>query len=131
MAQGRNADVKDFQCADCGQRSSDHPVRVEDVNGQAKLCMYAVAMPSGPRVKNHYRDRREPGDVTVMRPSKWGNPFKLGADGTRAEVIEKYRVWILGSELMKDLEELRGKNLVCCCAPKACHADVLLELANK
>lgn len=61
----------------------------------------------------------------------WGNPFKEGLDGTREEVIEKYRSYILGNErLMGMLPQLRDKVLGCWCAPKACHADVLLELAN-
>lgn len=46
-------------------------------------------------------------------------------------VIEKYRNWLLKNpELLSQLEELRGKWLVCHCAPKACHGDVLLELLN-
>lgn len=27
-------------------------------------------------------------------------------------------------------KELKGKDLVCWCAPKLCHGDVLLEIAN-
>ena len=70
-------------------------------------------------------------DTYVGRPSVWGNPFKEGLDGTREEVIEKYRSYILGNErLMGMLPQLRDKVLGCWCAPKACHADVLLELAN-
>ncbi len=75
--------------------------------------------------------RHEQGGVYVGRPSKWGNPFVIGRDGTRAEVIEKYRHWLLGQpSLLTALGELRGKDLACWCAPLACHADVLLELAN-
>jgi Domain of unknown function (DUF4326) len=63
--------------------------------------------------------------------SKWANPFKIVRDGTRDEVIEKYRDWLLGQpDLMAALPELRGKDLACWCAPKACHGDVLLRLAN-
>ena len=63
--------------------------------------------------------------------SKWRNPFRVGRDGSRAQVVAKYRAWLLQqSELMAALPELRGKDLVCWCAPEACHADVLLELAN-
>ena len=63
--------------------------------------------------------------------SKWGNPFKIGLNGTRAEVIAKYRTGLLQQpDLMAALPELRGKDLVCWCAPEPCHADVLLELAN-
>lgn len=67
----------------------------------------------------------------IGRPSKWGNPFVIGQDGNREEVVQKYREWIVTqSHLMKSLEEIRGHNLRCWCAPLACHGDVLLELAN-
>lgn len=67
----------------------------------------------------------------VGRPSKWGNPYTIGMDGTRAEVIIKYREWLKGQPvLMGQLHELRGRDLVCWCAPQPCHGDILLELAN-
>lgn len=71
------------------------------------------------------------GAVYIGRPSKWGNPFVIGRDGSREDVIAKYREYVLGNKaLMAALHELRGKDLVCWCAPCACHGDVLLELAN-
>jgi hypothetical protein len=80
----------------------------------------------------HVGKQSTPDRVNVGRPSEWGNPFKLGRDGTRADVIAKYRAWIVQQPaLMAALPELRGRNLVCWCAPKPCHADVLLELANR
>ena len=36
----------------------------------------------------------QPYDVYIGRPSKWGNPFRIGPDGNREEVIRKYRDWI-------------------------------------
>jgi hypothetical protein len=64
--------------------------------------------------------------------SKWHNPFRIGRDGTREVVIARYRVWLAQQpELLAALLELRGKDLVCWCAPERCHADVLLELANR
>jgi Domain of unknown function (DUF4326) len=70
--------------------------------------------------------------VYVGRPSKWGNPFVIGRDGSRDEVIAKYRTWIVQQPtLMAALHELLGKNLVCWCAPERCHAEVLIELANR
>lgn len=70
-------------------------------------------------------------DVYIGRPSKWGNPFKVGVDGTREEVIDKYRQWIQTQpELMADLKELRDKTLGCWCKPKSCHGDVLVELLS-
>lgn len=69
--------------------------------------------------------------VFIGRPSKWGNPFKIGRDGNRAEVISKYRIYLsMKPKLMACLGELRGKDLICFCKPKPCHGDVLLELAN-
>lgn len=74
---------------------------------------------------------REEFDVFIGRPSKWGNPFVIGRDGTRARVIERYREWLAGQpELLAALPELRGKVLGCFCAPLACHGDVLAALAN-
>lgn len=70
-------------------------------------------------------------DVWVARPSMWGNPFRIGRDGTRDEVIAKYEQHVLSTpRLVAALPELRGKNLGCWCSPKKCHADVLLRLAN-
>lgn len=66
--------------------------------------------------------------VYIGRPSKWGNPFIIGQDGTREEVVEKYREWIEEQpDLQLALDELEGKDLVCWCAPSPCHGDVLLE----
>jgi len=38
--------------------------------------------------------RPAPDRIYVGRPSKWGNPFVIGRDGSRDEVIAKYRAWI-------------------------------------
>ena len=71
------------------------------------------------------------GAVYVGRPTQWGNPFRIGKDGNREQVIDRYRLWISTQpRLLKQLEVLRGKDLVCWCAPEKCHADVLLALAN-
>lgn len=75
-------------------------------------------------------------EVYIGRPSRWGNRYVIGRHGSRAEVISKYREYILGAieekpaliETMR--RELRGKKLVCHCAPKACHGDVLAELVD-
>jgi hypothetical protein len=81
----------------------------------------------------------------VDRTSRWGNPFKIGVDGTREEIIQKYRAWFLtGTEsrkvgrymvdpqnLRERIRELRGFNLACCPPGLPCHADFLLEQANQ
>ena len=67
------------------------------------------------------------------RPTKWGNPFVIGRDGTRQEVVEKYRAMVLSRPEMVAAakKELAGKDLICWCAPYACHADILIEIANE
>ena len=67
--------------------------------------------------------------------SPFCNPFKVGKDGLRAEVIEKYRIYIRElldkDRTLKDgLNNMKGKNLGCWCHPEPCHGDVLLELIN-
>lgn len=96
-----------------------------------------------PKVYNR-RDKNVPeGAVYVGRPTKWGNPYKVGKcyslwltrkhiPFTNEDAVAAYVDYLNKSpELVKEAkEELKGKDLVCWCAPKACHADVLLELAN-
>lgn len=91
--------------------------------------------------------------VRVCRPGRWGNRFKIGeqahhftgderifevvAIDSQATAVRLYRAWLdinlaQHPKIMRGaLDELRGKNLACWCAPGTpCHADVLLELAN-
>jgi hypothetical protein len=75
--------------------------------------------------KTHY-------EVFIGRPSKYGNPFKIGRDGTREQVIELYRKYFykrleFDPEFKKDVLKLQGKTLGCYCKPEACHGDVILE----
>ena len=92
-------------------------------------------------VVNKYKHTPTENDLYIGRGCKWGNPFTHIPSGTKAkhvvssreEAIEAYRLWITqgeGVELLKDLHELKGKNLVCFCKPKSCHGDVLKELAE-
>lgn len=85
-----------------------------------------------------------------LKASKWASPFKVDRfdsctghviqrrDGSVDDVIAKYRAWLLREQRVRwtsapslaQLTELRGRDLACWCAPPACHAAVLLELAN-
>eukprot|EP00808_Paulinella_micropora_P023720 g52052.t1 len=61
--------------------------------------------------------------------SKWHNPFKIGEDGTLAEVCAKFEGHILGSNLRNQLGELVGKTLGCFCDQKTqCHTQTLQRL---
>lgn len=67
--------------------------------------------------------------IYIGRPTKWGNPFKIGRDGNREECLEKYREYIEGrQDLLKELPNLKGMALACWCKPKSCHGDILVEL---
>ena len=82
------------------------------------------------------------GAMYVGRPSRWGNPFRLQPSSGRIEaaiarmmVVRLHRRWVtaeVNEHLTIDLEPLRGRDLVCWCSlDQPCHADVLLELANR
>jgi hypothetical protein len=73
--------------------------------------------------------------VVVARPTRWGNPFAIGADLTADEAVTLFRDALVEGYLDVDVDdvrrELRGHDLACWCAPgQTCHADVLLEVAN-
>lgn len=72
------------------------------------------------------------GAVLVDRRTPYGNPCLIGRDGTRAEVVAMYEQWLRSRPdlVEKARTELGGRDLVCWCAPKPCHADVLLRVAN-
>lgn len=76
--------------------------------------------------------KKEKYDVYIGRPSKWGNPFVIGKDGTREQVIDKYEKYILmHDDLFNSLCELKGKVLGCWCKPEACHGDVLVRMIER
>lgn len=76
--------------------------------------------------------RRERCDVRICRPGRWGNPFRIGRDGARDEVIAKYEAWLRSRpDLLARLPELAGKRLGCWCAPLPCHGDVLVRLVRE
>jgi len=82
-----------------------------------------------------------PNTVYVGRPSKWGNPYRTGdyvyeggpTFGGRPlsaqEAVAQFRAH---TAPLLPVEELRGKDLACWCKEgEPCHADILLELANR
>lgn len=68
--------------------------------------------------------------VKGAKSSKWRNPFsvkKYGRDGC----LEKYEEYIRNSDLIHDIEELRGKELGCWCKPEKCHGDILVKILKE
>lgn len=82
-------------------------------------------------VVNMRIEERKEGDILIARPSPFGNPFKIGTHGNRKMVILKYTKYLLEKpDLLKLVPALRGRRLRCWCAPKPCHGDILVKLAN-
>jgi hypothetical protein len=87
---------------------------------------------------------RDPYDVYIGRGREclYGNPWEIGPDGTREEVIERYETWLRHGDtfghpmatearrraILDSLWQLRGKSLGCWCAPERCHGEVLVTL---
>ena len=84
----------------------------------------------------HEPDAVANGAVRVDRRTRWGNPFVVGRDGTREQVVARYRadLWrrIRAGEIaLADLAALDGKRLACHCWPtRPCHAEVLARAAS-
>lgn len=93
---------------------------------------------------------RMPDNTTkVDRSTAFGNPFTANADRgeTAASSVDLFRRWLEGDPycirsypdleqrrltLLQRLPELRNRNLACWCKPgEACHAEVLLAMANE
>lgn len=74
------------------------------------------------KVLNKHHAGVPTGAIYIGRGSRCGNPFRIGQDSDRAAVIAKYERWLADQyHLLRALDELRGHNLVCFCAPRACH----------
>lgn len=71
-------------------------------------------------------------DVYIGRPSIFGNPFVIGKDGNRDDVIEKYRQWVYSqSDLIQEIKKLKGKTLGCWCEDNQnCHGRIIIEIAD-
>jgi hypothetical protein len=73
--------------------------------------------------------------VIVSRPSKWGNPYKIGVDArTASQCVDLFEVAVSqNKDYQLDAQRLlRGKNLACWCPlGSPCHRDVLLRIANE
>lgn len=79
--------------------------------------------------------KKEKYDVYIGRPSIFGNPFTIGKDGTREEVILKYKTYfykkLMDMKFWNAIQELKGKILGCWCSPNACHGDTIKEYLER
>lgn len=80
--------------------------------------------------------RDAPYDIFIGRPSPLGNPFRIGQDGSREDVIRKYEAYARdrverSPVFRRQILECHGKRLGCYCAPLPCHGDVIAVLAEE
>ena len=81
--------------------------------------------------------RMPEGAVYVGRPTKWGNHWRVTETCTATQAVADYRAWLMANQESAErfrlqVKELRGKDLACWCPlDQPCHADVLLEIANR
>jgi hypothetical protein len=80
--------------------------------------------------------RKESYDIYIGRGSIFGNPFAIGEDGNRKEVLEKYEFYVRNkikndTEFREELMKLDGKTLGCFCKPLDCHGDILIKLIEE
>lgn len=72
--------------------------------------------------------------VNIMRPGPWGNPYPVdarrGIDRPGAIRLFEHHLATHPDLVLRMRRELRGKDLVCCCWPKACHGDVILKVLD-
>jgi hypothetical protein len=107
-------------------------------------------MPDRLRLSRRAGWRLPDGARSVARPHVFGNPFTEdwyrrggGSGDWRPPVVAAFRAWLAGTdhrdvaperraEIRSRLDELRGRPLACWCPLDGpCHADVLLEVANR
>lgn len=102
-------------------------------------------------VVNKHSHKPTQDDVYIGRGSALGNPFTHLPGATKAihqvasreQAVESYKNYLIDlidagdPGVLKELEKIKTKartgkvNLVCYCAPKACHGDVIRELIGK
>lgn len=77
------------------------------------------------KVHNKHHKTAPADAVYIGRGSPWGNPFLIGKDGTRDQVCDRFERDILPT---LNLDRLKGRDLVCYCAPLRCHGDAILKI---
>lgn len=125
--------IEDIETIDYGIIFSEHELMTHYIK-TLKLKKIKIRVVDTPITQVVNIDKGEDYDEYIGRGSLWGNPFALGIDGDREEVIDKYayhynKGWLKFSH--EQLINLRGKTLGCHCKPAACHGDVLAAFLNQ
>lgn len=82
------------------------------------------------------KDRVDKYDVYIGRGTVWGNPYQIGQDGDRDEVIRKFAYDFekgflkAHQDFARNIANIKGKVIACHCKPAACHGDVIAAYVN-
>lgn len=82
------------------------------------------------------KDKTPVYDVYIGRGTVWGNPYQIGTDGDRDEVIRKFKYDFergflkAHQDFQHNIDMLKGKVIACHCKPAACHGDVIAKYIN-
>lgn len=137
-----NDELKRINATACADELSDsvtHTILFIDSNSQPESINRYKESGVNVRVVNIQLtkvvniDKNPEYDTYIGRGSQWGNPYAIGYDGDREEVIRKFR-YDFERGLMKFTKEdtlnLKGQTLGCHCRPAPCHGDVIAEYLN-
>ncbi len=74
--------------------------------------------------------KKEPFSVYIGRPSRLGNPFIIGKDGTREQVVIKFKHYAVNSPVIRRMiMELKEDDVLgCFCHPEDCHGNAIMEI---
>ena len=92
-------------------------------------------MPRRFRLSRRKGAKKPEGAAVIARPSKWGNPHKMGRL-TREQAIAAYKRDLYAGKLRVTVadvrRELKGRDIACWCRLEdSCHGDLLLAIANR
>lgn len=84
--------------------------------------------------KYHHGNRVPDGAVDIMRGTAFGNPYPIGPGCTREDALALFRSYLwtrlkTEPDFRAQVAALHGRDVCCCCAPAACHGDILLRAA--
>jgi len=107
----------------------------------------ADALHDPDKLKTRLINRRTGDSYTIYIGRKhghrhYGNPFVIGVDGSRDEVVKKCDSWLKGiayteiepvrrSWILRNLDQLEGEVLGCWCTPLPCHGDIYIQLLEE
>lgn len=81
-------------------------------------------------------------DILIDRTTMWGNPFRIGRDGSRSDVIKAFELWLRRIDyrnfkqkelqlILDNINKLNHKTLGCWCKPKSCHGDIYADIIEE